>query len=251
MSLGVVKSALEIFERLEMWEEVVKCWGSMERSDKGVAIVHDLLSGRKRESETVTYRSKSTVSEEMTGKLDVAREAKLWCLLGDLEPGKAEEHYEKAWKVSGETSGRAIRSLGGYYFARDNFQEAIRCLRLAVEINPLLSRSWFILGCACVREEKWKEARDAFARCVSIDDEDAESWNNLASVYLRIGPEDKEESELVRKLVINLKAKLTKFPRHLKRKWQRGIGRRLIVSYSHSGPCSEVLNLVTKIGECG
>lgn len=186
-SLGVVKSALEIFERLEMWEEVVKCWGSMERPDKGVAIVQDLLAGRKQESEVATYRAKISTSEEKIEKLDSAREAKLWCLLGDLEPQNAESHYEKAWQVSRETSGRAIRSLGGYYFARNDFIEAIRCLRLAVAINPLLSRSWFILGCAYVREEKWNEARDAFARCVSIDDEDAESWNNLASVYLRLG----------------------------------------------------------------
>jgi tetratricopeptide (TPR) repeat protein len=200
MSLGVTKSALEIFERLEMWEEVVKCWGSMERPDKGILIIQDLLAGRKQESEVATYRSKSSTPKEHLRRFDSAREAKLRCLLGDLEPENAEEHYEKAWKVSGESSGRAIRSLGGYHFARNNFKEAIRCLKLAVSINPLLLRSWFILGCAYVREERWKEARDAFARCVAIDDEDAESWNNLASVYLRLGFQDKEEEdkELVR-----------------------------------------------------
>ncbi|KAJ8463423.1 hypothetical protein ONZ51_g10261 [Trametes cubensis] len=80
-----------------------------------------------------------------------------------------------------------MRSLGGYYFARGNYPDAITCLRRAVAINPLLSRSWFVLGCACVRVEDWEGARDAFVRCVTIDDEDAESWNNLASVYLRMG----------------------------------------------------------------
>ena len=30
-------------------------------------------------------------------------------------------------------------------------------------------------------------AREAFVRCVTIDDEDGESWNNLASVYMRMG----------------------------------------------------------------
>ncbi|TDL30063.1 TPR-like protein [Rickenella mellea] len=183
--LGVVKSAMEIFEKLEMWEEVVKCWITMERRDKGIAIVRDLLEGRKEEADAVISRSKPSASHRRQ-ILDEAREAKLWCLLGDLEPDHALDHYERAWTLSGETSGRAMRSLGGYYFARGEFSTAIPCLKKAVSINPLLSRTWFILGCSCVRTEDWNEARNAFSRCVSIDDEDGESWNNLASVYLRM-----------------------------------------------------------------
>ena len=56
-------------------------------------------------------------------------------------------------------------------------------------INPLYWRPWFILGCGCIRVEDWdgaREAAKAFARCVTTDDEDAESWNNLASVYLHM-----------------------------------------------------------------
>ena len=185
-SLGVVKSALEIFERLEMWEEVVKCWQSMEKPEKGIAIVRDLLEGRKAEAEVVIARGKAG-SEARKHTLDAAREAKLWALLGDLEPQNALEHYTRAWEVSKKTSGRAMRSLGGYYFARGDYPNAIASLKKAVAINPLLSRSWFILGCAYVREEEWEGAKEAFTRCVSIDDEDGESWNNLASVYLRMG----------------------------------------------------------------
>ncbi|KAJ3556322.1 hypothetical protein NM688_g2090 [Phlebia brevispora] len=184
--LGVVKSALEIFERLEMWEEVVKCWQSMERPEKGIAVVRDLLEGRKAEAEIVIAREKAT-TDSRKQYVDAAREAKLWCLLGDLEPANAVEHYTKAWEISKHTSGRAMRSLGGYYFARGDFDNTITCLRHAVAINPLLTRSWFILGCAYVRKEDWEGARDAFTRCIAIDDEDGESWNNLASVYLRMG----------------------------------------------------------------
>lgn len=187
LSIGVVKSALEIFERLEMWEDVVKCWQSMERRDKGIAIVRDLLEGRKAEAETVITREKKSLSANRKQVLDAMREAKLWCLLGDLEPENALEHYTRAWAISKETSGRAMRSLGGYYFARGDYPNTITCLRRAVSINPLLARSWFILGCAYVREEDWDGARESFARCVAIDDEDGESWNNLATVYLRLG----------------------------------------------------------------
>ena len=186
LSLGVVKSALEIFERLEMWEDVVKCYGALEKPEKGIVIVRDLLEGRKAEAEVVISRGKSNAGHRQVVK-DVAREAKLWCLLGDLEPDNAVDHYERAWTISKETSGRAMRSLGGYYFARGKFPEAIISLKRAVEINPLMTRSWFILGCACMRVEDWDSARNAFSRCVVIDEEDGESWNNLASMYLRTG----------------------------------------------------------------
>ncbi|KAJ7508653.1 hypothetical protein B0H11DRAFT_1966082 [Mycena galericulata] len=187
LSLGAVRSALDIFERLEMWEEVVKCWQAMERRDMGVGIVRDLLEGRKAEADVVLARGKAGTTEARRVSMDLAREAKLWCLLGDLEPENAVKHYERAWAVSRQTAGRAMRSLGGYHFARGEYPEAIACLKRAVAINPLLSRSWFILGCACMRVEDWAEAKAAFTRCVSIDEEDGESWSNLASMYMRMG----------------------------------------------------------------
>ncbi|KAI0071840.1 TPR-like protein [Panus rudis PR-1116 ss-1] len=195
LSLGVVKSALEIFERLEMWEEVVLCYSSLEKRDNAIQLVRDLLEGRKAEADAVISRNKATANERRQ-TLDAAREAKLWCLLGDLEPDHALEHYNRAWTVSRETSGRAMRSLGGYYFARGDYPNTISCLRKAVAINPLLARSWFVLGCAYVRTEDWEGAREAFTRCVTIDDEDGESWNNLASVYLRMG-DLKEDSKSI------------------------------------------------------
>ncbi|KAJ7601038.1 hypothetical protein C8J56DRAFT_911911, partial [Mycena floridula] len=194
LSLGVVKSAMEIFERLEMFEEVVRCWVSLERPDKGLAIVRDLLEGKKLESQIVISRAKGS-DPKRRHHLDTNREAKLWCLLGDLEPEKAVEHYEHAWSVSKQTSGRAMRSLGGYYFARAEYEKAVDCLKKAVAINPLLSRSWFVLGCAGVRLEDWETAKGAFARCVAIDEEDGESWNNLASVYLRMGQKNGHQDE--------------------------------------------------------
>ncbi|KAI0065848.1 TPR-like protein [Artomyces pyxidatus] len=210
LSIGVVKSALEIFERLQMWEEAVKCWQAIEQREKALSVVRDLLEGRKAEAEAVLVRSK-TISGQRRVSFDASREAKLWCLLGDLEPEKAVEHYRRAWTVSHATSGRAMRSLGGYYFAREEYAEAMVCLRRAVAINPLLSRSWFILGCACVREEDWDGARDAFGRCVAIDDEDGESWNNLASVYLRMGTGDGDETEPTAESTISYENKMLAF----------------------------------------
>ncbi|KAJ7303052.1 hypothetical protein DFH08DRAFT_986658 [Mycena albidolilacea] len=106
LSFGTVHSALSIFERLEMWEEVVKCWQAMEWRDMGIGIVRGLLERRKAEAEAVLARGKAETTEARRANMDLAREAKLWCFLGDLEPENAAE--QRAWAVSGQTAGRAI-----------------------------------------------------------------------------------------------------------------------------------------------
>ncbi|KAH8830759.1 hypothetical protein DL96DRAFT_1594210 [Flagelloscypha sp. PMI_526] len=189
MTMGVTRSALEIFERLEMWEDAVKCYGRLEQNEKAIAIVRDLLEGKKSESEVVVSRGKATHTNRR-GRMDVTREAKLWCLLGDLEPRRARDHYQKAWDVSKESSGRAMRSLGGFHFARGEYKDAIECLEKSVIINPLLTRSWFILGCAHMRLEEWEEAKNAFVRCVTLDE------GRRRDMYLRLEtPVMKQTSE--------------------------------------------------------
>ena len=203
--LGVTRSALDIFTRLEMWEDAVGCLQRMEREAEAEKIVRDLLEGRKIESELVTTLAKSSMSDSRRNKLSPAREAKLWCLLGDLaltndkanvDPEKARdtasEYYEKAWEVSGHTSSRSRRSLGSLYFSRQDYNGAVTCLRDAVQINPLYSRAWFTLGVCLVRLERWSEARDAFRRLVGVAEDDGEGWNNLAAVYLRLDEEGLE-----------------------------------------------------------
>ncbi|CDR88773.1 uncharacterized protein SPSC_05605 [Sporisorium scitamineum] len=194
-NIGVTRSALEIFERIEMWEEVVQCLGMLGRQEEGVEVVRELLKGTKVEADVdVSVRRRknadaqqgSEAQQVMYRRLDRAREAKLWCLLGDLEPSSALAHYSKAWQVSSNSSARAARSLGGVHFTQQDFAQAAKWLRYALKINPLYTRSWFILGCCYMRLEKWKEAAQCFRRCTALDDEDMESWNNLASCYLRM-----------------------------------------------------------------
>ncbi|CBQ68940.1 conserved hypothetical protein [Sporisorium reilianum SRZ2] len=189
-SIGVTRSALEIFERIEMWEEVVQCLGMLGRQEEGVEVVRELLRGTKVEADvSVAVRRRqagSAAQQVMYTRLDRAREAKLWCLLGDLEPSSALAHYSKAWQVSSSSSARAARSLAGVHFTQNDFAPAAKWLRHALKINPLYTRSWFILGCCYMRLEQWKQAAQCFRRCTALDDEDMESWNNLASCYLRM-----------------------------------------------------------------
>lgn len=209
LSLGVVRSALDIFTRLEMWEDAVDCLQRMEREDEAEKIVTDLLEGRKIESDLVHVLGRENLSEVRRTKLNSAREGKLWCVLGDLslssenaakDPIKAREtaigHYNRAWEVSKQTSSRAQRSLGSLHVTSKEWALAIPCFQVALEINPLWGRAWFTLGVCFVRLERWTEAREAFRRQVGVDEDDGEGWNNLAAVYLRLGEEGLAKGEV-------------------------------------------------------
>ncbi|KAF9100063.1 hypothetical protein BGX29_006829 [Mortierella sp. GBA35] len=118
MALGVIRSAMDIFERLELWED---------------------------------------------------------------DP----EKYKEAWEVSGKRFARAQRSLGAYYFKREQFKEAMVCYQLALKINPLFENSWYILGCIGMQVEDFDVAVEAFTKVVSIDQSNGEAWNNIAAVHMR------------------------------------------------------------------
>jgi tetratricopeptide (TPR) repeat protein len=194
LGLGVVRSAMEIFTRLEMWEDVARCHSAVGDDKKAVQIVRDLLEEKILESEsTMSTRRKhatpATPSEDLDegiakpAVLSLGQKIKLWCLLGDLEQNA--EHYRTAWSISKETNSRAMQSLGKTYFMSGDYKNAQECLIKALSINPLQGKMWFILGCAAMRNEDWQEAEKAFRRCTSIDDDDGEAWNNLATVILK------------------------------------------------------------------
>ncbi|KAG0239422.1 hypothetical protein BGW41_007686 [Actinomortierella wolfii] len=160
MALGVIRSALEIFERLELWEDVISCHRFLNEDDRARARCLELL-----EKNPDTPR--------------------LLVVLGDLDQDP--EKYKQAWEVSGRRFARAQRSLGAYYFKHSQFQEAITAYETALAINPLFENSWYVLGCAAMQVERWDVAIRAFTRVVTLEPANGEAWNNLAAVHMRQG----------------------------------------------------------------
>lgn len=69
---------------------------------------------------------------------------KLWCVLGDIQ--QQEEHYLKAWEVSGRRSSRAQRSLARAAMARQDYAAAADAYETALALSPLYPDAWFALG---------------------------------------------------------------------------------------------------------
>ena len=144
MSLGVVRSALEIFTRLCMWENVVSCHQMLEETKKAEEVLVKLLE-------------------------ESPKSPKLHCLLGDVR--KDYTLYHTAWDLSEGRYPRAMRSLGAHYFKEENWRKCVECYHNALAINPLFDHSWFIMGCAAVRCEDREVATRAFSRVTALDPE--------------------------------------------------------------------------------
>ena len=158
LSLGIAASALTVFQRLEMWEQVVMCYRIM---------------GKLRRAEKV-----------LREQLSVDPTPELWVMLGDLTSD--EGCFERAWELSEQRYARAQRFWGRHLLKLQKWKEAIYHFQLALKINPLFPDIWFSLGCSALQIGEWQTARDALSRMVSMHPDDGEAWNNLANCYVQL-----------------------------------------------------------------
>ncbi|XP_033610346.1 tetratricopeptide repeat protein 27 [Cryptotermes secundus] len=158
LSIGVVKSALDIFLRLQLWEEVIMCYNLLQLRHKAAEIIQQ--------------------------QLDKEETVKLWCLLGDATDNPL--HYEKAWDLSGHKSARAQRHWALYYYNRKQYAESIPHIQESLAINSLQVTLWFHLGYAALHEEDWSLCATAYQRYCSLDPESFEAWNNLSKAYVKM-----------------------------------------------------------------
>ena len=196
VSLGGLRTALEIYERLEMWAEAALCWAAVEREDKARKIVrrqlYESTSSNKGVSDNNQADPIDEDGEEYLGRERVPLPAdapRLFCILGDLDASPS--FYERAWQVSNNRYARAQRSLGKHFLSNSDLAKADEAYSKSLKINPLNQSTWFTLGCVRLEIQDWKGAVDAFSRSVQIEEEDAESWSNLAAALLRL-PADED-----------------------------------------------------------
>ena len=201
VSIGGFRTALEIYERLQMWAEVALCWAANDREDKAQKIIrHQLYNS------VITTSTRKLLEDDEdnnVGDYGLERDPlptdapRLFCILGDLE--KSTAAYERAWEVSNQRYSRAQRSLGKYYSTSGELDKAGIAYAKSLKVNPQNHAIWFALGCVRLQQEDWPGAVQAFGRAVQIEDNDAESWSNLAVALLNLPPEtslgDSEASE--------------------------------------------------------
>lgn len=175
VSLGFVKTALDIYLEVEHWDSVIACYNLLELKHKAAEVIQNEL------------KKKETVE--------------LYCLLGDALDDKS--WYERAWEFSKERSGRAQRHLGCYYFAKKQYEQAIEHLEKSIEINSLQETVWARLGYSALQLERWELAAKAYRHYTHIEPNGFESWNNLAKAYLNLGDKPRAHKILTEALRCN------------------------------------------------
>lgn len=187
ISLGGLRSAVEIYERLEMWAELALCWAATERDDKARKVVRkQLFRSTSGESDAIDEDVEKWEGEPRDPPPTDA--PRLYCILGDLD--KDPSFYEKAWETSNCRYYRAQRSLGRYWYGQRDYVKASLAYSKAVKVKQQDHPTWFALGCALLELDQFSKAAEAFTRAVQLDDGDAESWSNLAAALLHLEPEE-------------------------------------------------------------
>ncbi|GFO04138.1 tetratricopeptide repeat protein 27, partial [Plakobranchus ocellatus] len=158
LNLGLTGEALDIFEKLELWEDAIACYKKMGKLEKAEFVIRQRLA--------------------------VEETPNMLCFLGDVT--RSLEHYERAWELSNHRSARAMRCMGYIYFQEQQFEKALECFSASLEINSLQIPVWFTYGCTAMACKKFDVAAKGFRRCVSIDYDNFEAWSNLATCYVKL-----------------------------------------------------------------
>ncbi len=177
VSLGGLKSAIEIYERLRMWAEVALCWAAMNEEKKARELVRRQLF---KTTDDSLEGTEMPFGEELDPLPPDA--PRYFCILGDIDQDPA--MYSRAWTVSNERYARAQRSLGKYHFAKKDYARAADGYARSLRLDPQNQGSWFALGSARLQVKQWDEATEAFTRAVQLDEQDAESWSNLGAALM-------------------------------------------------------------------
>ncbi|KAE8144574.1 TPR-like protein [Aspergillus avenaceus] len=181
VDLGGLRTALDIYERLQMWAEAALCYAATEREDKAKVVV-------RRQLYAPTNGSADDEDEKFEGpELSPlpADAPRLFCILGDIDSNPT--MYERAWEVSNHRYARAQRSLARHYLTLKPpaLEKAEEAYRKSLHINRLNHGAWFALGCVQLELQRWDDAIDSFTRTVQLEDTDAEAWSNLGAAILR------------------------------------------------------------------
>jgi len=158
VALGQVKSALDIYLRLELWEEVIACYTHLQLRHKAA----ETIQARLAEKET----------------------PRLWCLLGDATDDL--DCYYKALELSKDKSARAYRSIGFHYYAHKDYATCVQFFEKSLDRSSFQPITVLRLAYAAMELENWELGAKSYRSYCAMEQDSFEAWNNLARCYVNL-----------------------------------------------------------------
>lgn len=163
MSLGIIRSAIDIYERLSLVTDAALCYAAVDNEAEAERLLRSRIEAHPDDARAISVLG------------DVMQDPELW---------------ERAWKTGRYAKAKA--SLSRYYYSPPRLSGLERNVELAIAhmhdcltANPLVYENWFFYGCCGLESEQYGLALEAFTRCVSLDDTNSYAWLNLATALLR------------------------------------------------------------------
>lgn len=97
-------------------------------------------------------------------------------------PSESLAVYTRAAAITPPT-GDDLKIVGLNYVLLDDYTDAIKWLRSAVEHDPKNKDAWYYLGRAYYTKSQRVEARQAFLTVLSLDPQDSKAENNLGLIF--------------------------------------------------------------------
>lgn len=163
MSLGVIKSAIDIYLRLRMVTEAALCYAAIDDEAEAERLLVQWIETHPTDARAIS-------------------------ILGDVKQDPA--LWQKAWDIGRYAKAQA--SLSRYFYSPPpssglsrNVQLAIDHMHECLRASPLSYENWFFYGCCGLETGNFDLAAEAFSRCVALDDTNSHAWSNLATALLR------------------------------------------------------------------
>ncbi|KAI3459736.1 hypothetical protein Pfo_016399 [Paulownia fortunei] len=172
VSCGLIGEPIKIYEDLELWDNLIYCYQSMDKKAAAVELIKKRLSEKPSDS-------------------------RLWCSLGDVTNDDAS--YEKALeceksKLQWETA-MGLNSmhpdgwfaLGAAALKSRDVNKPLDSFTRAVQLAPENGEAWNNIACLHMIKKRSKEAFIAFKEALKLKRDSWQMWENYSHVSADIG----------------------------------------------------------------
>jgi tetratricopeptide (TPR) repeat protein len=118
------------------------------------------------------------------------------------DPAGQKKHYDELTAAFPKDE-RALNLLGGYYFGRQEYEQAIAAYQKAIAINPSFSQPYNQMGYAYRFIGRNDEAEKAFKRYIDLIPDDPNPYDSYAELLMKTGRFDESIKSYEKALAVN------------------------------------------------